>query len=108
MLCERLQVKRGRPVVFQPTFLFSLDKKEKFVYNTVSFLFWVFESDNSKEGRRLVCRPFFIHALKTHAELSELIARRRVTCPFIFHCVGYLARIKERVNAFLFNVADAV
>lgn len=64
MLCERLQKKEEGRLFFQPTFLFLLDKKEKLVYNTVSFLFWVFESDNSKEGRRLRLSPFFCSCVK--------------------------------------------
>lgn len=64
MLCERLQKKEEGRLFFNRPFFFSLDKKENFVYNTVSFLFWVFESDNSKEGRRLRLSPFFYSCVK--------------------------------------------
>lgn len=107
MLCERLQKKEEGRLFFNRPSFFHLTKKKSLYIIRSPFCFG-FLSLTLKRGAAACLSPFFIHALKTHAELSELITRRRVARPLIFHCVGDLARIKKSVDAFLFNVADAV
>lgn len=71
MLCERLQNKKEGRLFFQPTFLFfHLTINKRLFIIRSPFCFGFLSLTTQKRGGGFGCRPFFVHALKTHSKLS--------------------------------------